>query len=203
MESKLKRKNFFIPIFYIVVGIILGVGAMFFSAPKKVKLEKEYPEVAKLSETNNLTCELVAENYIGALNNCNEKKVKTSTELAKPERQDEGAIIKDEYGNDIITDASEVKIRQVLWRREGESIFLKTDRLIQALEDKEIESKYTISHESEKFLIATGLTESTLATQSATIFLDKEQGLLTQTTNSSGLFCSTNLSTRSSLYRCY
>jgi hypothetical protein len=203
MDSKLKRKNFIIPIFYVAVGIILGAGAMFFSAPQKVKLEKEYPEVAKLSDTNSLTCEVVAENYIGALNNCNEKNVKISSELAKPERQDEGMRLKDEHGNDVITDASEVKIRQILWRRDGETIFLKTDRLIQALEDKEIESKYTISHESEKFLIATGLTESTLATHSATIFLDKEQGLLMQTTNSSGLFCSTNLSTRSSLYRCY
>lgn len=203
MESKLKHKNFFTPIFYIVVGVLIGVGAMLFSSPQKVKLEKEYPEVSKLSDLNSLTCELVAENYIGALNNCNEKKVKTATELAKPERQAEGARLKDDFGNDVITDASEVKIRQILWRKEGESIFLKTDRLIQALEDKEVESRYTISHESEKFLIATGLTESTLATQSATIFLDKEQGLLTKTTNSSGLFCGTTLSTRSLLYRCY
>lgn len=183
---------------YVLVTLLLMLATAILVTSLENKLTTSYPPIHILQNTNKLICEKEIESSIGASDNCNAKYsygwVRAGAEqMSEASRigQTEEWISKDSFQK-----------RKIKYRTENNTIYIKDVMLIQEMEDEQTEEQFTIKSDDGKYLTASLLSNTNLATSSATLFLDKSKGLLIINTTSTSVFCAESVASTSTLYSC-
>lgn len=191
------RKN----INYIIVTILLMVvTAIVVFLFKKPEITGSYPPIQVLKNTKSIICDEQITSGLGARDTCEEKNMYGFTRANQNEKLQESLRIGD---TDKWISKEAFDKRRIKYRTEDGIIYIKDERLIKELEDKEIEKQFKITNENEKYIIAQLFDDkNTLSTSSATLFLDKSKGLLMLNNVSTSLYCNESLNSYSILYSC-
>lgn len=165
---------------------------------KKPNITVSYPSTHQVRSTNNLICQREITNSIGAIDRCDGKK--TYGFIGAGKEQLVEALRIDQTDQWISKKAFD-KLK-ISFRTANGIIYIKGKNLIKEIEDGNRERQYLITIEDSKKIIAHSLEMASLATSSASLFLDKSKGLLLINDTSTYLYCRESLVSHSTLYSC-